>query len=128
MLSLFKMFLLCSSWVLCMHSEFLKTLHSEASLVVQWIRIRQPMQGTQVRSLVQEDSTCCETVGPYTMATKSALWSPHAATTEARVPGACALQEEKPPHPGAHARQQRVSSTHCHYRKACTQPRRPSTA
>ena len=77
MLSLFKMFLLCSSWVLCMHSEFLKTLHSEASLVVQWIRIRQPMQGAQVRSLVREDSTCCETVGPYTMATKSALWSPH---------------------------------------------------
>ena len=27
-----------------------------ASLVVQWLRIHLPMQGTQVRSLVQEDS------------------------------------------------------------------------
>ena len=28
------------------------------SLVVQWIRIRLPMQGTWILSLVQEDSTC----------------------------------------------------------------------
>ena len=28
------------------------------SLVAQWLRIRLPMQGTQVRALVQEDSTC----------------------------------------------------------------------
>ena len=28
------------------------------SLVVQWLRIRLPMQGTQVRALVQEDPTC----------------------------------------------------------------------
>ena len=28
------------------------------SLVAQWLRIRLPMQGTQVRSLVQEDPTC----------------------------------------------------------------------
>ena len=28
------------------------------SLVVQWLRIRLPMQGTWVRSLVQEDPTC----------------------------------------------------------------------
>ena len=30
----------------------------EISLVAQWLRIRLPMQGTQVRALVQEDSTC----------------------------------------------------------------------
>ena len=30
-----------------------------ASLVVQWLRICLPLQGTQVRSLVQEDPTCC---------------------------------------------------------------------
>ena len=30
------------------------------SLVVQWLRIRLPMQGTRVRSLVQEDPTCRE--------------------------------------------------------------------
>ena len=29
-----------------------------ASLVVQWLRICLPMQGTRVRALVQEDSTC----------------------------------------------------------------------
>ena len=28
------------------------------SLVAQWLRIRLPMQGTQVRALVQEDPTC----------------------------------------------------------------------
>ena len=30
-----------------------------ASLVVQWLRIRLPMQRTRVRALVPEDSTCC---------------------------------------------------------------------
>ena len=29
-----------------------------ASLVMQWLRIRLPMQGTWVRSLVREDPTC----------------------------------------------------------------------
>ena len=40
-----------------------KTFHKSiktASLVVQWLRICLPIQGTQVRSLVQEDSTCCK--------------------------------------------------------------------
>ena len=31
---------------------------TRTSLVVQWIRIHLPMQGLQVLSLVQEDSTC----------------------------------------------------------------------
>ena len=35
-----------------------------ASLVVQWLRIHLPMQGTQVQSLVQEDSTCCRATKP----------------------------------------------------------------
>ena len=29
-----------------------------ASLLVQWLRIRLPMQGTRVRALVWEDPTC----------------------------------------------------------------------
>ena len=29
-----------------------------ASLVAQWLRICLPIQGTQVRALVQEDTTC----------------------------------------------------------------------
>ena len=35
----------------------LKTEHG-ASLVAQWLRIRLPMQGTQVQLLVREDPTC----------------------------------------------------------------------
>ena len=31
---------------------------SGTSLVVQWSRIRLPIQGTQVRALVREDPTC----------------------------------------------------------------------
>ena len=31
---------------------------SKASLVVQWLRICLPVQGTQIRSLVQEDPIC----------------------------------------------------------------------
>ena len=34
------------------------------SLVVQWLRIRLPMQGTWVRALVQEDPTCCGAAKP----------------------------------------------------------------
>ena len=53
--------------------------------MVQWIRIRLPMQGIWVHSLIQEDPTCHG-------ATKV-----RATTTEARVPRACAPQQEKPP-------------------------------
>ena len=35
-----------------------------ASLVVQWLRIRLPMQGTWVRALVWEDPTCCGATQP----------------------------------------------------------------
>ena len=34
------------------------------SLVVQWLRISLPMQGTRVRALVREDPTCCEATKP----------------------------------------------------------------
>ena len=34
------------------------------SLVAQWLRIRLPMQGTRVQSLVQEDPTCRGTTKP----------------------------------------------------------------
>ena len=34
------------------------------SLVAQWLRILLPMQGTWVRSLVQEDPTCCGATKP----------------------------------------------------------------
>ena len=35
-----------------------------ASLVVQWLRICLPMQGTRVRSLAREDPTCCGATKP----------------------------------------------------------------
>ena len=35
-----------------------------ASLVVQWLRICLPMQGTRVRALVWEDPTCHGAAGP----------------------------------------------------------------
>ncbi|KAJ8790598.1 hypothetical protein J1605_004571 [Eschrichtius robustus] len=34
-------------------------LRLACSLVVQWLRIRLPMQGTRVRALVREDPICC---------------------------------------------------------------------
>ena len=41
------------------HSKHtLKMNTSGTSLVVQWLRIHLPMQGTQVQALVQEDPTC----------------------------------------------------------------------
>ena len=35
-----------------------------ASLVVQWLRVCLPMQGTRVRALVWEDPTCHGATGP----------------------------------------------------------------
>ena len=34
------------------------------SLVVQWLRVCLPVQGTQVQSLVREDSTCHRATKP----------------------------------------------------------------
>ena len=34
------------------------------SLVAQWLRIRLPVQGTWVRALVLEDTTCCGATKP----------------------------------------------------------------
>ena len=50
------------------------------------------MQGLPVRSLVWEDPTC------HGATTEDCMpWDPHAATIEARMPRACAPQQEKPP-------------------------------
>ena len=42
----------------------LKKVHGGTSLVEQWTRIHLPMQGTQIWSLAQEDSTCCRATKP----------------------------------------------------------------
>ena len=47
--------------------------------MVQWLRIRLPMQGTQVRSLVQEDPTCrgtTEAPVPQLLSPCSRTWEP----------------------------------------------------
>ena len=46
------------------HILFLNNNISGTSLVVQWLRIHLPMQGTRVRVLVQEDATCCGATKP----------------------------------------------------------------
>ena len=57
---------------------------TRTSLVVQWLRIHLPMNGTQVRSLVRENPMCCGATKP----TCCNYWSP--------CSSAYALQQEKP--------------------------------
>ena len=85
-----------------------------ASLVVQWLRIRLPMQGAWVRALVWEDPTCRGATKPahhnyWACAlepTSHNYWSLCATTTEAYAPRVRAPQQEKPPQREAHALQQ----------------------
>ena len=78
-----------------------------ASLVVQWIRIRLPMQGTQVRSLAWEDSMCCRATKPgCSRAHKPQLLSPHTTVAEARAPRAWALRQQKSPQREAHSEEE----------------------
>ena len=90
-----------------------KITYLGTSLVVQWLRIRLPMQGTRVRALVREDPTCHGATKPAS----HNYWSPRATTTEARAPRARAPQLEKPPQWEAHAPQRRVAAAHHNYRK-----------
>ena len=115
----------------------IKNLPTGTSLVAQWLRIHLPMQGTQVWSLVHEDPTCPGATKPmchnyracalelashnywahvpqllkpaHSRVRMPQLLSPCAATTEARVPRAHALQQEKPPQWEAHTLQWRVA-------------------
>ena len=64
------------------------------SLVVQWRNICPPVQGTQLWSLLREDSTCCRA----TKTTGHNCW-------------ACALQQEKPLQWEAHTPQRAASIT-----------------
>ena len=49
---------------LCLFEIVLGSDAFKASLVVQWLRIHLPMQGTQVRALVREDPTCLRATKP----------------------------------------------------------------
>ena len=48
----------------CMSKNFKNIKTLRASLVVQWLRICLPMQGTLVRALVREDPTCHRATKP----------------------------------------------------------------
>ena len=98
-----------------------------ASLVAQWLRIRLPMQGTWVRSLVQEDPTCRGATKPVRhnywacaleptshnyWACEPQLLRLRATTTEACTPRARASQQERPPQREARTPQRRVVPAH----------------
>ena len=59
--------MLASTWVVAAQMERSQHVSREdhgASLVVQWLRIHLPMQGTWVRALVCKDPTCHRATKP----------------------------------------------------------------
>ena len=79
----------------------------QTPLVVQGLKAHLPVQGTQVQSLVWEDSTCCEATKPISHNTEPELyelqllsaraWSLGSATSEATVMRSHALRLESSP-------------------------------
>ena len=93
----------------------IKIICCGTSLVVQWLRIHPPMQGTQVRSLVWEDPTCHEASKP--------MYRNHwARALESMLHNKRNHRNEKPAHHNS-----RGAPVHCNYIKAHEQ-QRPSTA
>ena len=101
-------------------SESLKMLPPWAFLVAQWLRIRLPMQGRQVQALVREDPTCLGAAKPMrhnSWACALELTSHH---YWARLPRACAPQQERPAQWEAHTPQWRVAPARCNWRSPRT--------
>ena len=96
---------------------------NRTSLVVQWLRIRLPMQGTRVQSLVQEDSTCCQATKPP-LSCDLQLLSPLAAT-EALEP---MLHSKRSYHSEKLLHRNQSSPCLPQLGKAHAQQQRPSTA
>ena len=87
---------------------------SGASLVVQWLRVCLPMQGTRVRALVWEDPTCRGATRPVS----HSYW--------ACASGACAPQQERPRQWGPRTAMSGPRSPQLE--EALAQKRRPNTA
>ena len=70
-------------------------------LVVQWIKICLPMQGTWVQSLVQEDSTCpCHRAMKPQLTQQPQLLKPeHSRAHEPQLLSLCAAAETSAPKP-----------------------------
>ena len=81
------------------------------SLVVQWLRIRLPMQGTWVQALVWEDPTYCGATKPVCHNYWACALEPVSHNYWARAPRARAPQQEKPLQWEACSPQQRVAPT-----------------
>ena len=79
--------------------------------MVQWLRIRLPMQGTRVRALVRKIPHAAEQLSPCATTTEPVLTNLRATTTEACAPRARALQREATSM-GSPAPQQRAAPTH----------------
>ena len=83
------------------------------SMVVQKFGIHLPVWGTWVRSLVQEDPTCCRAAehGCHNYCTCvlepvcHSYWAHKPQVLESVCPTACGLQQEKPPQWETHALQ-----------------------
>ena len=68
--------------IFCKSKTLLKNGDHWASLVVQWLGIRLPIQGTRVRALVREDPTCCRAMKPVHHTTEPAHLRARAAQQE----------------------------------------------
>ena len=81
------------------------------SLVVQWLRICLPVQGTQVQSLVQEAPHAVGQLSPHSTAAEPKVWSLCSTVREAStVRSLCTAAGEWPPSlqpEKAHATQRR---------------------
>ena len=89
------------------------------------------MQGHGFNPWSREIPHAAEQLSPGIIATEPVCqnyWSPRATTTEAHVPRACALKQEKPPQWEARAPQRRVAPARRQLEKARIKQRRPNAA
>ena len=126
---------LCLSSCACPGTQR-KTMPWGTSLVTQWLRIRLPMQGTQVQALVWEDPTCRRATKPV----RHNYWA-WALRPVSHSYWACVPQLLRPTHlePVSSATREATSvrspctamksSPHStQLKKACVQQRRPNAA
>ena len=123
-----------------------ETNFERISLVVQWMGVHLPMQGTRVQSLVWEGSTCPGATEPghhnyevFALEPKSRnYWACVPQLLKPTCPGACMLQLLKPVllEPVLHKRRQDSKPVHCNQEqprlaqleKARVQQQRPRAA
>ena len=108
---------------------------SGTSLVVQWLRIYLPMQGTRVRALVQEDPTCHGASKPVRHNYWACTLEPASHNYWAHVPQLLkparlepVLRNKKPLQWEARTPQQRVAPRSPQLEKARVQQQRPNAA